>query len=463
MIILKIIGFINALYLLSLHGSMNPACGFGNGCSFVLTSIYASIGGVPLAAIGVATYAVLILAYLFMKKEVIDRQLYGQLNFLVLVPASAVAIILLLVQFFHIGSFCPFCGLNSLILIALFGLTLREYKWAGFSIKLNGPIIVSLTLVALLPILTAYAYFYDASDNKIGAIIAGEKVSMNKIEQNVKNDIRNLKREIYTIQKSEVDRMMVEMAAKSDNLSVMDYLNKTAFKDINISDEEIESFYNENKDRIGDTPYVVVSKRIRQFLRQEKEKKAYLNHIPKLVDLYEAEYLIDLPNYVQLKPNSIKVYSKGNEQAKVKITEFADIECGHCKKAYIEMKSLLKKYPDDIYFEYRHYPLPFNKYSRSFARASLCAGEQEKFWEYLELSFSNQENLANVSPVDFAKKLSLDTELFNQCLSASRVDEQLKEDIEAANSVDVQSTPTFIINGQIKIGVLTDSDIRAFL
>ena len=62
----------------------------------------------------------------------------------------------------------------------------------------------------------------------------------------------------------------------------------------------------------------------------------------------------------------------------MKITEFADIECGHCKKAYIEMKSLLKKYPDDIYFEYRHYPLPFNKYSRSFARASLCAGEQEK-------------------------------------------------------------------------------------
>ena len=69
---------------------------------------------------------------------------------------------------------------------------------------------------------------------------------------------------------------MVEMAAKSDNLSVMDYLNKTAFKDINISDEEIESFYNENKDRIGDTPYVVVSKRIRQFLRQEKKRKRIL-------------------------------------------------------------------------------------------------------------------------------------------------------------------------------------------
>ena len=112
-------------------------------------------------------------------------------------PASAVAIIFIVGSVFHIGSFLPICGLNSLILIALFGLTLREFKWSGFSIKLSVPIIVSLTLVALLPILTAYAYFYDASDNKIGAIIAGEKVSMNKIEQNVKNDIRNLK-EKYT-------------------------------------------------------------------------------------------------------------------------------------------------------------------------------------------------------------------------------------------------------------------------
>ena len=127
------------------------------------------------------------------------------------------------------------------------------------------------------------------------------------------------------------------------------------------------------------------------------------------------------------------------------------------------MTELLKKFPNEIYFEYRHYPLPFHKNSRVFARGSLCSGEQDKFWEYLELAFSNQDNLANISPTEFAEKLSLDTVAFDQCMTATKVDAQIKEDIKAAELINIQSTPTFIINGQVKVGILNEQDIRAFL
>ena len=61
-ILLKIIGLINAFYLLSLHATPNKGCMIGETCSEVLSSVYASVWGIPLAAIGVSVFAILLLA-----------------------------------------------------------------------------------------------------------------------------------------------------------------------------------------------------------------------------------------------------------------------------------------------------------------------------------------------------------------------------------------------------------------
>lgn len=57
--ILAVAGFLDAAWLTASHLSgQTLTCGPGGGCELVLTSRYATVAGVPLAAVGVAYYVV---------------------------------------------------------------------------------------------------------------------------------------------------------------------------------------------------------------------------------------------------------------------------------------------------------------------------------------------------------------------------------------------------------------------
>ena len=105
-ILLKLIGLINAGYLLSIHGT--KVCATGQGCSEVLSSIYASILGVPLASVGVALYAVLLLLELFNKKDNLTNESFHNATLAILTPAAGAGIVLMIVQWVQIGSFVLF-------------------------------------------------------------------------------------------------------------------------------------------------------------------------------------------------------------------------------------------------------------------------------------------------------------------------------------------------------------------
>ena len=147
----------------------------------------------------------------------------------------------------------------------------------------------------------------------------------------------------------------------------------------------------------------------------------------------------------------------------MKVIEFADMQCGHCKHAYTKFKKIFEKYKNDIYFEYRHYPLPGNRFSKSFAKGSYCAGEEGKFFDFIELSFANQKKLGEIKPGDLAKKLGLETDTFDKCMKGYDAQHALEADIKEANRIGIQSTPTFIINGQLFIGAISEEDIELML
>ena len=66
-IMLTILGACNAIYLLYLHLNTTVGCGIGESCRTVLASSYASLAGVPVAALGVGLYLVLLLLTLLSK------------------------------------------------------------------------------------------------------------------------------------------------------------------------------------------------------------------------------------------------------------------------------------------------------------------------------------------------------------------------------------------------------------
>ena len=48
---------------------------------------------------------------------------------------------------------------------------------------------------------------------------------------------------------------------------------------------------------------------------------------------------------------------KGSKDAKVLVVEYADLECGYCKRTASQIKQLYDAYKDDVAFVFKHYPL----------------------------------------------------------------------------------------------------------
>jgi len=91
------------------------------------------------------------------------------------------------------------------------------------------------------------------------------------------------------------------------------------------------------------------------------------------------------------------------------------------------------------------------------AQASECAADQGKFWEYHDLLFEKQagENQGAFNKDNlkaFAAEMGLDTAAFNECMDTGKYTEIVQQDTATAQQIGVQSTPSFVVNGQPIIG-----------
>ncbi len=155
---------------------------------------------------------------------------------------------------------------------------------------------------------------------------------------------------------------------------------------------------------------------------------------------------------------------KGPASAAVRIVEFSDFECGHCRKASHDLSRLLARYLGEVRLEFRHFPLdercnsqvtePFHREACALAVASECAGEQGKFWEYHDLLFSGRRAVGQEGLVGLAVDLGLERERFFECLNNADVLARVSADIELGKRLNVKSTPTILINGRVIVGAL---------
>ena len=458
---IKLLGLVNAGYLLSIHGS--KACAVGQSCSEVLSSVYSSFFGIPLAAVGISVYLVLLALELFHRTDQLTTKLYQKATLAVLTPSAAVGIVLMIIQWTQLQAFCPFCFLNSILLIGLFYAYYRTYD-GQFSLELTVSQWVSMALLVALPISVSKAIHVKQPVNHVLATIGGEDVTLGQFKRSdFKTKYLDLQSKMNQLKKQFVNQKVLEIEAKKHDLSLNNYIQTKVIQNIAISEQEMRDFYEEKKEDVPGKTFEQVRSPIRNYLTRKKEDAVIQAHMKTLVKAYNVEYKMEAPEKVVVRKNSIHTHSIGPKNAPVKIIEFADMQCSHCKHAYAELKPLLNKYQDKIYVEYRHYPLPGNRFSKTFAKASYCAGEDDKFFEFVDLAFANQKKLGEIKPEDLAKKLGLDASAFDACMIGHRAQKALEQDIKEAERIGIQSTPTFIMNGQLFIGSISEDDIELML
>jgi protein-disulfide isomerase len=149
-----------------------------------------------------------------------------------------------------------------------------------------------------------------------------------------------------------------------------------------------------------------------------------------------------------LSPDS-KRTARGNPDAPVVVQEFADLQCPACAAAQDQIvKPLLEKYGQQVRFELHHYPLQsMHRYARDLGEAAECAADQGKFWEFVDLAFENQKDLAKGIWSKWAASLKLDTALFDRCVASHIKRKTVLTDYEQGGKIGVQGTPTFMVNG----------------
>lgn len=148
----------------------------------------------------------------------------------------------------------------------------------------------------------------------------------------------------------------------------------------------------------------------------------------------------------------------GPAKAPVRIEEYSDYACGACRAAAGKIDELLKVYSGGIRLQFKHYPLVnIHPWSQDAAAYADCAGEQGKFKEYSAQLFNGQEKWgrAKERPAEFetfARDLKLDWPKMQACSAAPQTRQRIKLEMAEGDMKNVNSTPTFFINGKRAVG-----------
>ena len=171
--------------------------------------------------------------------------------------------------------------------------------------------------------------------------------------------------------------------------------------------------------------------------------------------------LIDLETGLSLRDSVIpkfkdSYYKKenllyGNVDAKHKVAIFSDPLCPFCKKFVPEAIKYMKKYPNKFAIYYYHFPLEsIHPAAVALTKAAAMAESLGKKDVVLKL----YDVEVNAREKDVKKILAKFNDVFLTNIKPSDLDtkdvkEHLKSDIDIANSVMVQGTPTMFFDGMI--------------
>lgn len=145
--------------------------------------------------------------------------------------------------------------------------------------------------------------------------------------------------------------------------------------------------------------------------------------------------------------------SRGPADATVTVVEYAEFECDQCRDMHATLTQVLEAYPDQVRLVFRQLPLnTVHPHSQKAAEASLCAFDQNGFWEYHDALFVNAKDLGVDSLKRWAGVINLDRERFDTCLDDGEKADAVREDIRAAISAGAYSTPTLYINDRMLTG-----------
>jgi len=145
----------------------------------------------------------------------------------------------------------------------------------------------------------------------------------------------------------------------------------------------------------------------------------------------------------------------GDENAPLTIAEFGDYQCPGCREFSLGVKPQLDfafVQKGLVKFVFYDFPL-ISIHAHAFlaARASRCALDQGKYWEYHEALFTNQSRWAGMSEVvgtfvGYAGEVGMDEDEFGTCLRSDKYADVVTANMRLAMELGLTGTPTVMVS-----------------
>jgi protein-disulfide isomerase len=249
-----------------------------------------------------------------------------------------------------------------------------------------------------------------------------------------------------------VAQVLQELEAAEAGVSVEELVaREVEAKVAPVTDADVDAFYEKNQARIG-RPEEQIAPQIRDYLTRERRAQATNAWMAALREKYAVTTMLEPPR-VQVAADGFP--TKGPVEAPVTIVEFSDFQCPYCSRIAPTLKQVTDKYPSDVRFVFRQYPLnDIHPNAQKAAEASLCANEQGKFWEMHDAMFANQRALGVEELKASAVGLGLDAAAFDACLDSGRMAPVVAADLQAGSVAGVSGTPAMFVNGRFVSGAV---------
>ncbi len=293
------------------------------------------------------------------------------------------------------------------------------------------------------------------TDARIAGRIGDRDISVDELDAYIKDELfkraaRGEKEsDYYVLRQREFQRMASDRAleeeAATQGIEPEELLARESRRGVQIHESQILALYEANKEQFQGRPVEEVGPLIRQHLERQEAQANAGRYLASLRDAAKVEFVLERAR-VEVAGSGPSV---GSDDAPVTIVEFSDYECPYCKQAEQVVAQVRDRYPDQVRFEFRHYPLEnIHPRARAAAEAAICAETQESFWEFHERVFADAStDLSDENLRAHAESAGLDLAAFDACVAERSGKSRVDRDLDAGREAGVEGTPTFFVNG----------------
>lgn len=278
----------------------------------------------------------------------------------------------------------------------------------------------------------------SVSNNEILAYIDDFQITRQEVDSIAIEKIYNIRLKIL---ENQVDKYILQIAAKKNKMSYEDYFYNEILQKSSIPTKSEIINYNEKESVSNDT---LVAHNYLSYMYRNKRKKC-------LIDSLKQQHNINIKLQIPLKKveehTNFYFHRLNKTKSNTELIVILSFKCPACQKAQKKIVELQNKYNNQVSFKFIY----FSEYAGMDVMACEAAARQNRFKPMYDMLFLNSKIIDDSDSIyyNFAKEIGLNINQFKNDMQDEMLLKEVLYNKKQLLENKIYSTPAFIINERI--------------